>query len=95
MAWFPSVMTAWVYERSKRHMSQNAKAYQSFQLNVGPGAYKRVLLTHRNAVTTTVKRMTGMFCVTENEKKEVLLADLEENVRMCLHNSFCRNRDKT
>ena len=33
-------------------------------------------------------------CVTEDEKKEVLRADLERNVSLCLHNSFCRNREQ-
>ena len=92
MPWFRAVMTSWMYERAKRHMSRNTEAYQSFQLDIGPGAYKRTFLTHRNAVTTAVKRVAGAPCVTEDEKKEVLRADLERNVSLCLHNSFCRNR---
>ena len=59
-----------------------------------PGAYKRAFLTHRNAVTTAVKRVAGAPCVTEDEKKEVLRADLERNVSLCLHNNFCRNREQ-
>ena len=94
MHWFRAVMTSWMYERAKRHMSRNTEAYQSFQLDIGPGAYKRAFLTHRNAVTTAVKRVAGAHCVTENEKKEVLRADLERNVSLCLHNSFCRNREQ-
>ena len=89
-----AVMTSWMYERAKRHMSRNTEAYQSFQLDIGPGAYKRAVLTHRNAVTTAVKRVAGAPCVTEDEKKEVLRADLERNVSLCLHNSFCRNREQ-
>ena len=54
----------------------------------------RAFLTHRNAVTTAVKRVAGAPCVTEDEKKEVLRADLEKNVSLCLHNSFCRNREQ-
>ena len=94
MPWFRAVMTSWMYERAKRHMSRNTEAYQSFQLDIGPGAYKRAFLTHRNAVTTAVKRVAGTPCVTEEEKKEVLRADLERNVSLCLHNSFCRNREQ-
>ena len=94
MPWFRAVMTSWMYERAKRHMSRNTEAYQSFQLDIGPGAYKRAFLTHRNAVTTAVKRVAGTPCVTEEEKKEVLRADLERNVNLCLHNSFCRNREQ-
>ena len=94
MPWFRAVMTSWMYERAKRHMSRNTEAYQSFQLDIGPGAYKRAFLTHRNAVTTAVKRVAGAPCVTEDEKKEVLRADLERNVSLCLQNSFCRNREQ-
>ena len=49
---------------------------------------------HRNAVTRAVKRVAGAPCVTETEKREVLRADLERNVSLCLHNSFCRNREQ-
>ena len=88
-------MTTWMYERTKRHMSRNTEVYQSFQLNLGPGAYKRAFLSHRNAVATAVKRVAEMPCATENENKEALQADLERNVSLCLHNSFCRNREQT
>ena len=94
MPWFRAVMTSWMYERAKRHMYRNTEAYQSFQLDIGPGAYKRAFLTHINAVTTAVKRVAGAPCVTEAEKREVLRADLERNVSLCLHNSFCRNREQ-
>ena len=94
MPWFRAVMTSWMYERAKRHMSRNTEAYQSFQLDIGPGAYKRAFLTHRTAVTIAVKRVAGAPCVTENEKREVLRADLERNVSLCFHNSFCRNREQ-
>ena len=70
-------MTSWMYERAKRLMSRNTEAYQSFQLNIGPEAYMRAFLTHRNAVTTALKRVIGKPCVTETEKREVLRADLE------------------
>ena len=94
MPWFRAVMTSWMYERAKRHMSRNTEAHQSFQLDIGSGAYKRAVLTHRNAVTTAVKRVAGAACVTETEKREVLRADLERNVSLCLHNSFFRNREQ-
>ena len=71
MPWFRAVMMSWMYERAERHMSRNTEAYQSFQLDIGPGGYKRVFLTHRNAVTTAVKRVAGAPCVTEAEKREV------------------------
>ena len=83
-----------MYERAKPHMSRNTEAYQSFQLDIGPGVYKRAFLTHRNAVTPAVKRIAGAACVTEAKKGEVLQADLERNVSLCLHSSFCRNWDQ-
>ena len=94
MPWFRTVMTSWIYERAKRHMSRNMEAYQSFQLDIGPGAYKRAFLRHRNDVTTAVKRVAGAHCLIETEKREVLRADLERLVSLCLHNSFCRNREQ-
>ena len=94
MPWFLAVMTSLMYKCAKRHMSRNTEAYQSFQLDIGPGVYKRAFLTHRNAVTTAVKRVAGAPFVTETEKREVLRADLERNVSLCLHNSFCRNREQ-
>ena len=94
MPWFRAVMTSWMYECAKRHMSRNTEAYQSFQLDIGPGAFKSAFLTHRNAVTMAVKRVAGAPCVMETEKREVLRADLERNVSLCLHSSFCRNREQ-
>ena len=91
MPWFRAVMVSWRYERAKRHMSRNPQAYQFFQRIIGPGAYKRAFLTHRNAVTIAVKRVAGAPCLTEVENGEVLQADVEWNVSLCLHNSFCRN----
>ena len=38
-----------------------------------------------------MKQEAGAPCVTEAEKREVLRADLERNVILYLHNSFCRN----
>ena len=94
MPWFRAVMTACVYERAKRHLSRKTEAYRSFQLYIGPGAYKGAFLTHKIAVATAVKRVAGMSCTTQKERKEVLQADLERNVSLCLHNSFCRNREQ-
>ena len=41
-----------------------------------------------------MKRVAGAPCVAEDEKREVLRADLERNVSLCLHNSFWRNREQ-
>ena len=94
MPWFLAVMTSWMYEHAKRHISRNTEAYQPFQLDIGAGAYRRAFLTHRNVVTTAVKRVAGAPCQTQVEKGELLQADLERNVSLCLHNNFCRNREQ-
>ena len=41
-----------------------------------------------------MKRVAGKPCVTDQEKKEVLQADRERNLSLCLNNSFCRNREQ-
>ena len=87
-------MKSWMYERAKRHMSRNTEAYTPFQLDIGPRSYKGVILTHRNAVTTAVKGVARTPCVSDQEKKEVLQADLKRNVSLCLHSSFRRNREQ-
>ena len=50
-------------------------------------------MTHRNAVTTAVKRISRTSERSGKEKEEMLKEDLERNVTLCLHNSFCRNRE--
>ena len=63
--------------------------YIAYQLDIGAGAFKRVFVTHRNTVTTASRTSecdgTG--------KEEMLKEDLERNVTLCFHNSFCRNRE--
>ena len=49
-------------------------------------------MTHRNAVTTAVKRTSRTSECDGKEREEKLKEDLERNVTLCLHNSFCRNR---
>ena len=56
MPWFRAKMTAWLYEYAKKHMSKHSRVYSAYQLNIGSGAFKRAFVTHRNAVTTAVKR---------------------------------------
>ena len=50
-------------------------------------------MTHRNAVTTAVKRISRTSERNGREKEEMLKEDLERNLTLCLHNSFCRNRE--
>ena len=93
MPWFRANMTAWLYEYAKKHMSKHGRVYSEYQLDIGAGAFKRAFVTHRNAVTTAVKRISRTSERSGNEKTEMLKEDLERNVTLCLHNSFCRNRE--
>ena len=85
-------MTVWLYEYAKKHMSKHSRVYGAYQLDIGAGAFKRAFITHRNAVTTAVKRTSRTSECDGREREEMLKEDLEANVMLCLHNSFCRNR---
>ena len=74
-------------------MSKHDRVNSGFQLDIGVGAFKRAFVTHRNAVTTAVKRIARTSERSGKEKEEMLKEDLERNVTLCLHNSFCRNRE--
>ena len=93
MPWFRANMTAWLYEYAKNHMSKHGRMYSEYQLDIGAGAFKRAFVTHRNAVTTAEKKISRTSERSGKEKEEMLKEDLERNVTLCLHNSFCRNRE--
>ena len=61
-------MTAWLYEYAKKHMSKHGRVYSKYQLDIGAGAFERALVTHRNAVTTAVKRI-GQVNVVERRRQ--------------------------
>ena len=72
-------------------MSKHGRVYSGYQLHIGAGAFKRAFVTHRSAVTTAVKRISRTS--ERSGKEELLKEDFERNVTLCLHNSFCRNRE--
>ena len=84
---------AWLYEYAKKHMSKHSRVYSAYQLDIGAGVFKRAFVTHRNAVTTAVKRTSRTSECDGREREEMLKEDLEINVTVCLHKSFCRNRE--
>ena len=90
---FRANMTAWLYEYAKKHMSKHGRVNSVYQLDIGAGAFKRGFVTHRNAVTTAVKRISRTSERDGREKEEMLKEHLERNVTLCLHNRFCRNRE--
>ena len=61
-------------------MSKHGRVYSEYQLDIGAGAFKRALVTHRNAVTTAVKRISRTSERSGKEKAEMLKEDLERNV---------------
>ena len=65
-------MTAWLYYCAKKHMSKHSRVYSEYQLDIGEGAFKRAFVTHRNAVTTAVKRTSRTSECNVREKKEML-----------------------
>ena len=76
MPWFRAYMTAWLYEYAKKHISRHGRVYSGYQLDIGAGAFKRAFVTHRNAVTTAVKKNSR---TSGREKEEMLKEDLEES----------------
>ena len=68
--------------------------YSAYQLDIGAGAFKRAFVTHRNAVTSAVKRTSRTYEECDGrEREEMLKEDRERNVTLCLQNSFCRNKE--
>ena len=74
-------------------MSKHSRVYSAYQLVNGAGAFKRIFVTHRIAVTTAVKRTSRTSESDQREREEMLKEDLERNVTLCLHNSFCQKRE--
>ena len=72
---------------------RHSRVYSAYQLDVGVGAFQWAFVTHRNAITTAVKRTSRTSEYDRREREEMLKEDLERNVTLCLHNSFCRNRE--
>ena len=91
MPWFRADMTAWLYEYAKKHKSKHSRVYSAYQLDIGAGAFKRAFVTHRNAVTTAVKRTSRMSECNGREKEEILKEDLERNVTLCLQRRTASN----
>ena len=59
-------------------MSKHDRVYSGYQLDIGAGAFKRVFVTHRNAVTTALKRISRTSERSEKEKEKLLKEDLRE-----------------
>ena len=91
--WFRPTLTSWLYIVMKYHMRKYQKEHRQFQAEMGPEAFKRPLLTHRNAITTGWKRVDGVSRNNTKARESILEEDLAKNVSLSLHNSFCLNRE--
>ena len=74
-------------------MRKHQKEYRQFQAEIGPDAFKRPLLTHRNAITAGWKRVGRISRDNSRARETILEEDLARNVSLSLHNSFCLNRE--
>ena len=93
LPWFRATLTSWLYMVTKDHMKKYQKEFRQFLAGIGPEAFKRPLLTRRNAITTGWKRVGGVSRDTTKARESILEEDLAMNVSLSLHNSFCLNRE--
>ena len=91
--WFRATLTSWLYMATKDHMRKHQKEYRQFQAEMGTEAFKRSLLTQRNAITTGWKRAGRVPRNNTKARESILEEDLVKNVSLSLHNSFCLNRE--
>ena len=70
MPWFRVNMTAWLYEYAKKHMSKHSRVYSAYQLDIGAGAFKGSFVTHRNVVTSAVKKTSRTNECDRREREE-------------------------
>ena len=81
------------FEAEKDHMKKHQKEYRHFLAEIGPEAFKRPLLTHRNVITTGWKRVGRVSRDNIKARDSILEEDLAKNVSLSLHISFCLSRE--
>ena len=91
--WLRATLTFWLYAVTKDHMKKHQKEYRQFLDEIGPEAFKRPLLTHRNAINTGWKRVSRVPRDNTKVRESILEEDLAKNVSLSLHNSFRLNRE--
>ena len=92
-SWFRATLTSWLYTLTNNHMKKHQKEYRQFLAEMGLEAFKRPLLTHRNAITTGWKRVVKVSRDNTKAKELILEKELAKNVSLSLHHSFCLNRE--
>ena len=51
-SWFRATLTSWLNALMKNHIEKNQKEYRHLLAKIGPKAFKRPPLAHRNGITT-------------------------------------------
>ena len=92
-SWFRAALTSWLYALTKNHMKKHQKEYCQFLAEIGPEAFKRPLLTHRNGITTGWRSIGKVFRDNTKARELILEEDLAKNASLSLHHSFCLNRE--
>ena len=90
---FRATLTSWVFTLTKNQMKKHQKEYRQFLAEIGPEAFKRPMLTHRNAITTCWKRVGRVSRDNTKARDSILEEDLAKNVSLSLYNSFYLNRE--
>ena len=92
---FQATLTSWLYALTKNHMKKHRKEYRQFLAEIGPEAFKRPLLTHRNGITKGWKRVYKVSRDNTLARELILEDNLATNVSLSLHRSFsfCLNRE--
>ena len=70
-------------------MKKHQKEYRQILAEIGPEAFERSLLTHRNAIITGWKRVGRVSSDNIKAMELILEEDLAKNVSLSLHISFC------
>ena len=91
--WFRATLTSWLYMVTKDQMKKYQKEDRQFLAEIGPEAFKRPLLTHRNAITTGWRRVGRVSRNNTQARESILEEYLAKNVSLSLQNSFCLNRE--
>ena len=68
---------------------EHQKEYRQFLAEIGPEAFKRLLLTHRNGITTGWKRVDRVLRDKTKARETILKENPAKNVSLSLHYSFC------
>ena len=73
-SWFRATLTSWLYRVAKNHMKKHQKEHRQFLAKVGPEAFKRPLLNHRNVLATVWKRV-GRVSRDNTKARELILEE--------------------